>query len=199
MLKEDTKALMRAILIGDRRPWRTIDISVDGTAAELHLALSQASDAAKLAATARDLGFTARTRETQALNESLAAEAHRFIEFIVQYGPSVYAAYKAFKDALDVPDTIRKLREKIRPHLAQAAEVSAPLQLPLVVSWLDRNYGPKNWKVLPSRVEVKTVMTVTLFVVPEEITGKIHLLAVEGDEIEELPSSWMPATEAAKP
>src|SRR5205085_4260686 len=88
---------------------------------------------------------------------------------------------------LEIPDTLRKLREKIGPYLGKTRDFAPQLQLPVVAGWLDRTYGPKKWKVDSLRVRVMVIGKTLVFLVPESTSGKTHLLVLAGDDVEELP------------
>ncbi len=192
MLRE-SKDVVRAILQGDRRPWKTLSDD-DDKLAELHFPLASRAEAHQLADSVRTIGFEITESEREYLAESLGAEAHKFIEVVIHFAPVALKGIGATKLLLDTPEMYRKLRNKIAPVLGRlkARVLGAKLQFPLVEDWLNRTYGEGKWNVDPSKIEVKAIADVTLFIVPERRTENLHLLAVDGDEIEELPLEWLP-------
>jgi hypothetical protein len=96
------------------------------------------------------------------------------------------------KAANELPEHVRKLREKLKPYLSRAAQLSPGLQLDPVHRWLDERYGASRWSYDPDQVEAKQIGHVMVFGLVEERTGCIHLLAVDGDDVTELPLRWLP-------
>ncbi len=197
MLSDDSKQALRAILAGDTRPWPLVLGEDSSYLAELHFPHLELRDMHDLAAGARGLGFEATEAEKLALSESAAAEAYKIGVLLIKGGVGFMAALGAVNEGVkalhELPENLRKLRDKIRPYLRRAVELSPKLQMDAVYQWLNTKYG-EEWSCDLRTVKAKTITTVTVFVVDEQVTGNRHLLAVEGDQVEELPLDWLPLT-----
>lgn len=187
MIDEDTKQAVRVILSSDARPWRPLSDLIGGRYIEIVLPESEAQAVAQAV---RDLGL--QVVEGEPLAKSLGAEIHKVVELLIDYAPKVFAVTGGVKSVLEIPDTLRKLREKIGPYLGRTRDFAPQIQLPVVAGWLDRTYGSKKWKVDSLRVEVKIIGKTLVFLVPEMTSGKTHLLVLVGDDVEELPRDLIP-------
>lgn len=186
MLDNDAKAALRAILRSDDRPWPTVLDGKNQYVADLHFRPSDLGKMHALASAARELGFEVIEGEKLALNESFAAEVAKYgTLFITGAG-----LLKGLVNVIEIPANLRKLRDKLRPYFPNSAELAPSLQLEPVHRWLDSKYGDR-WSYEPSKLAAKTIARVTVFLVKEKVSGNVHLLAVEGDTVEELPVDWL--------
>jgi hypothetical protein len=154
---------------------------------ELHFRPTQLAEMQSLAEAARELGFEATEAKKLALSENLAAEAATWGVLIIVGGATLI---DNVAKVLEVPANVRKIREKLRPFFSRAHDISPVLQLEPVHRWLNSKYG-ERWRYDPQKISGKTIVNVTVFLVEEQISGNRHLLAVEGDTVEELPESWL--------
>jgi hypothetical protein len=189
MIDEETKQVVRTALSSDARPWWSLS-GFESAYIEIEFPESAAGEAQAVAEAARDLGFAA--TEGEPLAKSLGGVAHKAISLFIEYGPHILNFASNVKTMLEIPDTVRKLRNKIAPYLGKADKFAPQLQLPLLVGWLDRAYGPENWKVDPLLVQLQIIGKVMVFVVPESTSGRRHVLVAHGDEIEEFPGDLLP-------
>jgi len=190
MIDEETKQVVRVVVSSDTRPWRPLSDLFGGRYIEIDLPESAATEAQAVAQAARDLGLD--VLEGEPLAKSFGAEVQKVIELLIDYAPKVFTVASGVKSVLEIPDTLRKLREKIGPYLGKTRDFAPQLQLPVVAGWLDRTYGPKKWKVDSLRVQVKVIGKTLVFLVPESTTRKTHLLVLVGDDVEELPQDLLP-------
>lgn len=114
------------------------------------------------------------------------------IKGVLWSGAALVGLHAVAKAANELPEHVRKLREKLRPYLPRAALLSPGLQLDPIHRWLDERYGPNQWRYDPDHVEAKQIGHVMVFHLMEERTGSNHLLAVDADEVTELPLRWLP-------
>jgi hypothetical protein len=194
-MNDETLHALEVILRSDRRPWRTVTRE-DDELAELHFPGKLRAEAEAIAEQARELGFEVEVRDGALIQESVTSAGLDVILLVIKGviygGAALIAVNSAVKAANELPDGIRKLREKIRPYLSRAAQLAPGLQLDPVNRWLDDRYGAKQWMYDPDKVEVKQIAEVTVFYIKEERSGTMLLLAVEGDDVRELALNLLP-------
>ncbi len=191
-----TVEALKAILALDPRPWRTLAEGSPDQLAELHFPISLRPVVAELERNIGAFGFETDAVERGVIRESAAAAGLEIIVLTIKAGAAVVGLNAALKAANELPDNVRRLRDKLKPHLLRAAELSPAVQLDAVHRWLDGTYGPKRWKYDPDQVEAKQFADVMVFHLTEENTGTAHLLAVKADIIQQIPLDWLPARSA---
>src|SRR4051812_24055423 len=147
MLPEVSKRSLLAILSQDPRPWPHISERSTRFVAEIHLPPDQSEQARALVESAAALGFAAEVGEGLEKSEGIGPEVRHLISIFIEYGPKAVAVAGGVKAALEIPDTLRKLREKLAPFFKHAREVAPQLQVPVVEGWLDGKYGQRKWRV----------------------------------------------------
>jgi hypothetical protein len=78
-----------------------------------------------LAEAARGAGVGVHEGESFAKSDSIADDAAKLRSVLIEHVPLVLGVAGGVRTALEIPVTIRKLREKIRPHLESARASSA--------------------------------------------------------------------------
>jgi len=99
----------------------------------------------------------------------------------------------ALKAAAELPESWRKLFEKLRPY--DSILPSSELQVEVIHRWLDSVYGVKSWRVDYNEMHIKTLQNTSLFEFREEQSGNCHRVLVVGRELAVLP----PASQSSEP
>lgn len=182
MLDDTTKQALRAVLTGDSRPWPAILDAGPRYIAEMRFLPGEAEKRRAVADAARALGFEVIEAKGLAKSQSVTD----YLTLLIAGA----AALEALMAVIRIPQNLRELRKLLRPYLSSASDLAPAIQLERVHTWLTEQYG-KRWSYEPHHVTAKTINGLTVFLVQEKISGNRHLLAVQGDVVEELPAAWI--------
>lgn len=187
MINADSLEALHRILAADRRPWPRFNTTSEMELAEFEFPHG-ATEVKEIEAIASSLGFEA--NHASSLRESKTS-ATDLIVLVIQYGGAAFLALNAFvKAANELPENVRKLREKLKPYFSQASLLSPALQLEVLHRWLNARYGERQWRYDPDQLEAKPAGELLVFRFTEEKSGNGHVLAVQGDEVQELSSQF---------
>lgn len=152
----------------------------------------------ELADAARALGFTAEPEREFGKSDSAIGGLHWLILALGSGVAGLVALNASLKAAAELPDSWRKLSDKLRAY--SRVQLSPVLQLEAVHRWLDDVYGPGNWRIDYDNLLVKTLRDASVFDFREEHSGSSHRVLVVGRELTVLPparrSMPIPATTA---
>jgi hypothetical protein len=191
MLTDNERHFIKHVFEQDGRPWPKLGPGSPRLMGEYfaHAVLDDKTEAEALADEVRALGFDVTVRERVMRSDSLdqVIKAGHFILAIAGgAGGAIVTANLIVKAINELPEGVRKLRDKLRGSKARL-ELHEAFDLAAINSWLDANLGTGAWRYDPGRVEIKPLMNggLTIFSIPEEVTGRTILLAVSDGTIEE--------------
>ena len=95
---------------------------------ELRFPADEVPRAEAFAAEMRALGFAVEIGETLEKSEGL----RHFVNLIVAHVPAALGVAGGIKTVLEIPGTIKKLREKLEPLIGRVMEIAPEAQIPLV-------------------------------------------------------------------
>jgi hypothetical protein len=146
MLDEASMQALRAILVSDDRPWPRVTMpAAQEYVAELRFPKGS-GEAQALTVLARTLGFEVTIGDRLALSEAASVEAAHILVLTIKGLGGAAATLAALKAAVELPESLRKLREALRPYFGRASDLAPALQLDVVKNWLDTKYGATNWR-----------------------------------------------------
>ena len=110
---------------------------------------------------------------------------------LAEHGTAIAVTVAALLKVMqDGPAKLGAMLHRLR-GMPGARELHPALHLDAVNRWLDGRHGAGQWRYDPESIEYKDLAGIRVLAVREEASGTVHLLRVQGEGVEPLPSEWM--------